>query len=730
MRAHEELPGEKGGSKGRIPHPAAPAPRDPARGPTNPAEVMALQRWVGNRAVSRLLTEDPHVHGADCGHDGVEDTSPTGQRALLDAAMASPASPLPGSLRAKAESFYRNDFSPTLLHDGPLAQRAIKAMGAQAMTVGTHIFLPPGGAQNMALVGHELSHADKNLRGERETGTDNGAGVTVTDPRQDSEQTADTEGTAFAQGVRTAPSVVAQRAVTEEADQMASGGPHGASSAPVQRVVIPGNEDPVEPRTVYETRDQLEPQDHTHDHVNAVPAEPPTVQRTGGAGSAAGPSTDPAQTPTRGLQNFLDNWMKTSSVPVVGRSNALKAIDESVQEWLGSGYTMQGNLDVNEAELTAVLTAIDGWRRTKTGGSRRDKAVTELDTKVRAALADIDDRRRGREEQDRLRGKYSAIDPRIEGYARRSNVQEVTVDPVNNKMHQALTGHDDQGQLTERSLAILDQLASERLDKQLKIARQGQVTAEGVTDDQIRELMGRNPNERTRKPRFPELDSYLANRGAESDTDAADPADQEKVTRKVGDTQVTVYWDSTDALREKRIGMLEEAIRKVQEAGYPMPNLTVYLPKYGRQLTVTPNEITETGTRRAQRAEFIAPDSIATSPEGVGNPLTEKIGQDYYYLSTQLAPEGTGTIVHELGHFLHYQQSRGRFHDLNFTQFAQGKDAVAHSVSGYATKDPREFVAEVFLGRMYGKEFSDAVMEMYEALGGPEPSAAATAASA
>ncbi|MGW4568270.1 eCIS core domain-containing protein, partial [Streptomyces sp. NPDC004561] len=30
-----------------------------------------------------------------------------------------------------------NDFSAAVLHDGPVAQRATEAMGAQAMTVGT-----------------------------------------------------------------------------------------------------------------------------------------------------------------------------------------------------------------------------------------------------------------------------------------------------------------------------------------------------------------------------------------------------------------------------------------------------------------------------------------------------------------------------------------------------------------------------------------------------------------
>ncbi|MFI0716476.1 DUF4157 domain-containing protein [Streptomyces inhibens] len=191
---------------------------------------MMLQRLAGNRTVERLLTEDRHSHGPGCGHDkpgGEHDTGresgrdtggletgsgggPAVQRELLDEAMTSPGRPLPDTVRTRAESFYNNDFSSAVLHDGPVAQRATEAMGAQAMTVGTHVFLPPGKAQDTELIGHELSHVDKNLRGERETGTSNGAGVTVTDPGQASERAAGHDGAAFAAGATTAPSVTAR----------------------------------------------------------------------------------------------------------------------------------------------------------------------------------------------------------------------------------------------------------------------------------------------------------------------------------------------------------------------------------------------------------------------------------------------------------------------------------------------------------------------------------------
>ncbi|MFJ8543083.1 DUF4157 domain-containing protein [Streptomyces sp. NPDC093586] len=183
-----------------------------------PATVMALQRSVGNNAVQRLVNQDRHQHGAGCGHDGIDDGSPEGQAQLLKEAMATPSSPLERSIRSEAESFYQVDLSPTRVHDNPIAQRATVALGAQAMTVGNHVFLGPRAAGRKDVIGHELGHVKENLSGVRETGKDNGAGVTVTDPGQESERAAEADGAAFGAGAAVAPSVVAQRAVAEHED--------------------------------------------------------------------------------------------------------------------------------------------------------------------------------------------------------------------------------------------------------------------------------------------------------------------------------------------------------------------------------------------------------------------------------------------------------------------------------------------------------------------------------
>ncbi|WP_309248735.1 DUF4157 domain-containing protein [Streptomyces sp. MNP-20] len=235
MRAHEELPGARTGSAGRPRHPAVPAPSGPVRGTMDASEVMTIQRLAGNQAVARLLTEDRHAHGPGCGHGGAKEGGPADHQALLAEAIDSPTTTIPGPLMDRAESFYQNDFSGARFHDGPVAQRAIEAMGARAMTIGPHVFLPPGATQDLSLIGHEFSHLNNNFRGVPETGSANGAGIPVTDPNQSSERTADVEGDAFAAGLETAPSVTVQRAVRDGADRTDPHAPGPGPSAPVQR---------------------------------------------------------------------------------------------------------------------------------------------------------------------------------------------------------------------------------------------------------------------------------------------------------------------------------------------------------------------------------------------------------------------------------------------------------------------------------------------------------------
>ncbi|MEV7546564.1 DUF4157 domain-containing protein [Streptomyces sp. NPDC089915] len=229
MRAHGQRnpsPDERETGRRAVP-PSAPVQR-----------MLELGQAAGNAAVARAMEERRHRHGPGCGHpepapvqrreavhhghehghghEGKQDPGPQAQLGLLRSALSTPSSPLPDPFLSKAKSFYRNDgLGAGRVHDNPTARRAAESLGAHAVTVGSHILLGPGAAGNTEILAHETSHLDKNLRGVRETGTDNGNGVAVTDPGQGSERAAAADGAAFAAGRGTAPSA-AQRAPVEE----------------------------------------------------------------------------------------------------------------------------------------------------------------------------------------------------------------------------------------------------------------------------------------------------------------------------------------------------------------------------------------------------------------------------------------------------------------------------------------------------------------------------------
>lgn len=203
MHTSEKLPASKGGAAKTV-LPSAMSPAAAVRGSVTPAAVLTLQRAVGNQAVSRALADVESVESVETPAD------------ILNDAMGSASRPIESGTLRKAQSFYQNDrLSRGRVHTGPLAQRAVAAFGAAAMTVGEHIFFGAGVEHDTATAFHEYGHLDKNTKGFAETGTAGTSGVPVTDPGQHSEREAANDGAAAAQGAEIAPSVVAQRAVRQ-----------------------------------------------------------------------------------------------------------------------------------------------------------------------------------------------------------------------------------------------------------------------------------------------------------------------------------------------------------------------------------------------------------------------------------------------------------------------------------------------------------------------------------
>ncbi|MFH8477099.1 glycosyltransferase, partial [Streptomyces sp. NPDC018000] len=514
-----------------------------------------------------------------------------------------------------------------------------------------------------------------------------------------------------------------------------------ARLAPLPERYLAAIEDTVDLSTVF------------HDHPLTAPGENPAVQRnhrpttdptrdrwptsrSPGSPADAPTTATPGALPTdsRGVgdSEIIDSWRALSTLPRARRSNALRRIDTTVHEWANGGRQLPGAHETNQRQLEAILDAVEAWKSGKNSLSDRAGAVDRLTAHVRSEQDDLHQRIAERAHQAQLLDRYARIHPDVSDFAGRRLPDRV--DPANNTTHNIFTGdRTHHGTLSDDALDAADELSRQQLAAKRDQAAAGGVTVDaGVSADRVRELMDSARNDLTRSTLYPELNSYLdrANQAEALDT-GSHLGNLTPVVEDVHGTQVTVHGDPTDSLRDARIDNFRKAVITVQEAGFHVPDVELHLPKYGRFLEVHNDVVAERSGGRLQRAEYLAPNAVIASPDVVGNPLTNKLaGNRYRYLSTELDPSGVGTMVHELGHFLHYANARAQYHDLAFTQFAgrsgQDGDAVPHQalalgVSAYAAGNPREFVAEVFTGLVYGKPFSPEVMRMYHGLGGPAP---------
>ncbi|MEU3415874.1 DUF4157 domain-containing protein [Streptomyces sp. NPDC006658] len=171
MRAQEPMKSEK--QPRRSANNVAARPEGPGSG-----ALLGLQRTVGNAAVVRMLQRDGHRHGAGCGHE--RPTAEPVQRSAVHAVLRTPGNPLDEPLRREMESRLGADFSDVRLHTGSAARASAAEVGARAYTSGSHVVLGDGGGDKHTLA-HELTHVIQQRQGPV-AGTDNGSGLSVSDP--------------------------------------------------------------------------------------------------------------------------------------------------------------------------------------------------------------------------------------------------------------------------------------------------------------------------------------------------------------------------------------------------------------------------------------------------------------------------------------------------------------------------------------------------------------------
>ncbi|MFJ6380796.1 DUF4157 domain-containing protein [Kitasatospora sp. NPDC092039] len=232
-RENEEATGARAGQEAR---------RAPARAGQPRSGLLALQGTVGNAAVVQMLRraghgldEEQHRHGDGCGHEGFDGpavqraAAPAVQRSSVHDVLRGPGRPLDQATRADMESRLGADFSDVRVHTGGAAKASAAEVGARAYTSGNHVVIGEGGGDAHTLA-HELTHVIQQRQGPV-SGTDNGAGLKVSDPSDRFER----EAEANARAVMSRP---APRAASDVQRSAGPGtGTAGAAEAPVQRTL-------------------------------------------------------------------------------------------------------------------------------------------------------------------------------------------------------------------------------------------------------------------------------------------------------------------------------------------------------------------------------------------------------------------------------------------------------------------------------------------------------------
>ncbi|MFJ5829172.1 DUF4157 domain-containing protein [Streptomyces sp. NPDC093089] len=175
------------------------------------------------RAAGHPWAQDQHQHGAGCGHQQTD--QPSVQRSAVHDVLRGGGRPLDDATRTDMEARLGSDFSDVRIHDDAAARASAAEVGARAYTSGSHVVIGDGGADKHTLA-HELTHVIQQRRGPV-AGTDNGAGLKVSDPSDRFEREAEANATRVMSGA-------VQRAVpTGDTAQQ-----HGGTPSPaVQRMM-------------------------------------------------------------------------------------------------------------------------------------------------------------------------------------------------------------------------------------------------------------------------------------------------------------------------------------------------------------------------------------------------------------------------------------------------------------------------------------------------------------
>ena len=666
---------------------SAPGPvnLDPAS--VTPSDILKLQRSAGNRAVNELLQRRDAPDRPVVGRAG---GPVSGDLQSQIASAQGGGQRLDRGVSAQIGGKMGADFSAVRVHTDERADHLNRSLSAKAFTLGSNVFFSkgtysPGTTSGKRLLAHELTHV-----------VQQGAAGTTSPRKTNKVQTKLTVGGADDKFEQEADRVADQVVQSPTTTPPAAGSPP-ERAAQVQR----------------------------HGSGHAAPGAAPAVDEGElGLQRAVLPVQQRAD-PAAVQREVIADWLTESTVPGkvfdYSRGSLLKKIDTAVANF--GRLTLPAQRDARVAAADTLFKAVEAWQLSK--GDRTSIRHTKILELVAAVTKKIEPDIDFIAKTKASFANFSTLDPDMVPYAKKTpDIKEDRFQPgavtPGGMLDTLSRPRGDRGALTpETTEAILADRQSE-LQQNLDVAAKGKLTTEGrLSAEEVRAIMEAHKNKITNSTEFPELENLLAP-STEEDKEKSE-------TRTVGGVSVKVYYNPSDAMFTKRWAMAEAAITRVTAAGFALPALNLYLPKYGRELTVTGTEghkhEVSIGADSAQ-AQFVSRNNIYLSSRTYKNPKVET------GLSAVLDPSGIATLIHELGHYMHFATSPNKFLQLNFSILAGevpgggGERLMTYAqkvVSKYGAQNPREFVAEVFLGLTYNQRFPDFVLKVYKALGGPVP---------
>lgn len=148
--------------------PALAAERIAKAQPVRSADVLALQRFIGNRGLQRLLARDAD-HSDSAGARDANGVAANAEQAV-DRAAGSASEPIPENVRARFERSLGTELADVRLHTGQDSAEAAQAVGAKAYTIGQDIHFAagqyaPSDPTGEHLLAHEVAHTVQNRGG-------------------------------------------------------------------------------------------------------------------------------------------------------------------------------------------------------------------------------------------------------------------------------------------------------------------------------------------------------------------------------------------------------------------------------------------------------------------------------------------------------------------------------------------------------------------------------------